>query len=149
VYLVLLLGACAIICAVVVVAMGRGGEIAIFVRDRPVTFFPIRTPADVAGLRLPIGLLGYQVHATADALTALASLLAERDYEIATLRSELWRHGAARDEPADGDDQRSDRVIQASVLSPEDGDLPGGTAARGAEPGAQADLANSEQTWRQ
>jgi hypothetical protein len=144
-----LLGACAIICAVVVVAMGRGGEIATFVRDRPVAFFPIRTPADVAGLRLPIGLLGYQVHATADALTALANLLAERDYEIATLRSELWRQGAARDEPAGGEDQRSDRVIQASVLFPEEADLPGGTGADSGEPRAQADLASSEQTWRQ
>ena len=148
-YLVLLLGACAIIGAVVVVAMGRGGEIATFVRDRPVAFFPIRTPADVAGLRLPIGPLGYQVHATADALTALANLLAERDYEIATLRSELWRLGAGRSEPSDGDDQRPDRVIQASVLSPEDADLPGGTAAGGGEPGAQADLASTEKTWRQ
>jgi hypothetical protein len=100
VYVVLLVAAGAILVGVVAVAMGRGGEMAAFRRDMPTTFRPIRTPADVARLRLPIGPLGYQAHATADALTAIAGLLADRDYEIAALRAQIWRLETGR-EPDD------------------------------------------------
>jgi hypothetical protein len=145
VYVVLLLAAGAILAGVVVVAMGRGGEIAAFRRDRPVASPPIRTPADIAALRVPIGLFGYQVPATADALTAIANLLAERDYEIATLRSELWRLRAGR-EPADEHDQERERGGRP--------ELSGGPAPVGGEAATQADLArtdlaSSDQTWRQ
>jgi hypothetical protein len=146
VYLVLLLAAVAILGGVMVVAMGRGGEIAAFRRDRPVAFTPIRTPADIATLRFPIGLLGYQVRATADALTAMANLLAERDYEIATLRSELWRLGAGSAESAGDHDQPSDRGGRSEPSA--------GPASAGGEAGEQADiagtdLASTDQTWRQ
>jgi len=89
VYPVLLLAAIAILCGVVVVAMGRGGEIAPFRRDVPEFIVRIRTPQDVAVLGLPIGLLGYSTPAAADALRAIASLLAERDAEIAALRGQV------------------------------------------------------------
>lgn len=89
-YLVLLLAAGAILGGVVVVAMGRGGEMALFRRDIPVALRP-HTPAEVAMQRLPIGPLGYQVQATEDALLVAASLLAEREAEIAALRGEIWR----------------------------------------------------------
>ncbi len=144
VYLVLLLAAVAIIGGVVVVAMGRGGEIAAFRRDRPVPFTPIRTPADVATLRLPTGPFGYQVQATADALSAVANLLAERDYEIATLRSELWRLGAGHREPA-GDHEQSPDLATRSGL-----DVPAGAElAAAGEADTGADMAATEQTWRQ
>jgi hypothetical protein len=100
VYVVLLLAAGAILVGVVAVAMGRGGEMAAFRRDLPAAFTPIRTPADVARLRLPIGPFGYQAQATADALTAIAGLLADRDYEIAALRAQIWRLETGR-EPDD------------------------------------------------
>ena len=93
-YPVLLLAALAILAGVVVVAMGRGGELMLFRSDVPEFRFRIRTPADVATLRLPIGLLGYREPATGDALRAIASLLAERDAEIAWLRDRLERQGA-------------------------------------------------------
>src|SRR5215472_6025157 len=89
VYPVLLLAAVAILSGVVVVAMGRGGELAFFRSDVPEFMFRLRTPEDVAMLRLPIGLLGYSEPAASDALRAIAVLLAERDAEIAMLRGHV------------------------------------------------------------
>lgn len=112
-YLVLLLAAGAILGGVVVVAMGRGGEMTLFRRDVPLAPRRPRTPMDVATQRLPLGPVGYQVQATEDALIAAANLLAERDQEIAGLRGEIWRlrggeDAAADGQPADSDDQARD-----------------------------------------
>jgi hypothetical protein len=79
VYLVLLTAAIAILAGVVVVAMGRGGEI---------------DASDLALLQLPIGLFGYQEQATHEALDAAARLLAEQDAEIGRLRKEVERLSA-------------------------------------------------------
>ena len=88
-YLVLLLAAAAILGGVVAVAMGYGGELGLFRRDLPEYRFRLRSPDDVAALRLPIALLGYQERATGDALRQIARLLSERDAEIARLRDEV------------------------------------------------------------
>lgn len=131
-YLVLLLAAGAILGGVVVVAMGRGGEMALVRRDVPVALRRPRTPAEVATQRLPLGPVGYQVQATEEALLAAAHLLAERDEEIAALRREIWRLGgdqaAVDDHRVGGDDQASDAVDT---------------------PTTQAGLAGTEQSWRQ
>ena len=132
-YLVLLLAAGAILGGVVAVAMGRGGEMALFRRDVPVALRRPRTPAEVATQRLPLGPVGYQVQATEEALLAAAHLLAERDQEIAALRGEIWRLGggdqaAVDDQRVDGDGQASDAV---------------------GAPTTQAGLAGTEQSWRQ
>jgi len=91
VYLVLLLAGAVILGGVVVVAMGRGGEIAMFPRDLADISLRIRTPYDVATLELPLALLGYQERATSEALRFIAHLLAERDAEIERLRAQLAR----------------------------------------------------------
>lgn len=91
VYFVLLAAAIAILAGVVVVAMGRGGEIAQSHRDAPMRPPRIRTAADLAMLRLPVGLFGYQEEATDAALDAAARLIAEQQAEIARLRAEAWR----------------------------------------------------------
>jgi hypothetical protein len=93
VYLVLLVAAGAILGGVVVVAMGRGGQIATFRRDIPVPAVRFFTPDEVALARLPLAFFGYQVQATGDALAAAAALVDERDAEIAELRRELSRFG--------------------------------------------------------
>lgn len=96
-YLVLLAAAIAILVGVVVVAMGRGGEIAPGYRDVPVRLPRIRSAADLAMLRLPVGLLGYQQQAADAALDAAARLIAEQEAEIARLRAQarlLSRRGA-------------------------------------------------------
>ena len=93
-YLVILLAAAAILGGVVVVAMGRGGEMVLFDRDLPVKTIRLETPGEVATLRLPFGFVGYQARATGEALVAAANLLAQRDAEIVgTLRREIWRLG--------------------------------------------------------
>ncbi len=116
-YFVLLASALAILAGVVAVARGWGGEIARSDRDLPVLPPRIRSARDVARLRLPIGLLGYQEQATDDALDAAARLIAEQEAEIARLREEVWRlrpqriqetvadvvHGGAQAEAAAGD----------------------------------------------
>lgn len=91
---VLLVVAFLILAGVVAVAMGRGGELTLFQRDLPAQRFRLRSADDVAMLRLPTGLFGYQEQATSDALHAIADLLAKRDAEIAGLREEVWRLGA-------------------------------------------------------
>jgi hypothetical protein len=84
----IVLVAVVIIAGVVVVAMGGGGEL---VRDLP------GEPADsdfeswtaVARYRPPAALLGYHAAATERALQRIARVLADRDAEIAWLRSKL------------------------------------------------------------
>lgn len=104
VYLVLLTAAIAILAGVVVVAMGRGGEIARFDRDLPMTPPRVRDASDLALLQLPVGLFGYQEQATHEALDAAGRLLAEQDAEIGRLREEVARlnTGVARQGEPDG-----------------------------------------------
>ncbi len=109
-YLVLLLAAAAIIAGVVVVAMGRGGELALVPRDLPLTATELRTPADVALVRLPLAPLGFQVQATTEALACAARLLAEREAELSALRGELrqFRPDDFRPDDFRPDDHRPD-----------------------------------------
>ncbi len=93
-YFVLLAAAVAILTGVVAVAMGWGGELAITRRDLPVIPPRIRTASDVARLRLPLGLFGYQAESADEVLQVLAGRLAERDAEIARLRAEVQWLGA-------------------------------------------------------
>jgi hypothetical protein len=100
VYVVLLLAAVAVLAGVVVVAMGRGGEIATFARDLPDARFRLRTPSDVAALGLPLALFGYQERTTRDALASVAQMIADRDAEINRLRAELAATRQAAESPA-------------------------------------------------
>jgi hypothetical protein len=102
VYFVLLAAAVAILAGVVAVAMGWGGELAISRRDLPVIPPRIRTASDVARLRLPLGLFGYQAESADEVLDALATQLAERDAEIARLREEVRWLGTQRSGSAGG-----------------------------------------------
>jgi hypothetical protein len=82
------IAAVVIIGGVIVVAAGRGGELA---RDQP---SPQPEPdwstgAEVAGYRPPAALLGYQPEATEHAFVQLGRAIAERDEEIAWLRGRL------------------------------------------------------------
>jgi hypothetical protein len=109
VVVVIALGAAAILAAVVVLAMGKGGELAEVHPDYP----PLPLPddrrlaaMDAALLRLPRGLWGYHVDATDEALRRLAYALTERDTKVAMLEeqvAELRRSVQLRDQvPADG-----------------------------------------------
>ena len=86
---ILVLAAAAILACVVLAALGRAGEMAAFPSD----FAPPRqdelTAADVALLRPPLALWGYNVSATEEALGVIARSVTARDVEIATLRREI------------------------------------------------------------
>lgn len=127
-YFVLLAAAIAILAGVVVVAMGRGGEIARSHRDTPVRPPRIRTAADVAMLRLPVGFFGYQEEATDAALDAAARLIAEQQAEIARLRAESWR---LRPQPDPGADTRPANETRQDAMD-------GGAAQRPPDAGSPA-----------
>ena len=96
---VLLIVAVAILCGVVVVAMGRGGELARPTADVRPLDGEIMTAADVALLRPPAALWGYDMRATDDALNMVARTVTERDVEIAILRRQIADLEAAAKEP--------------------------------------------------
>ena len=97
--MVLLIVAVAILCGVVVVAMGRGGELARPVADVRPLDGEIVTAADVALLRPPAALWGYDMRATDEALNMVARTVTERDVEIAILRRQIAELEAAAKEP--------------------------------------------------
>lgn len=93
---VLIVVAVAIVAAVAVVAMGRGGEMAKFIPDVRPLDADIETAADVALLRPPAAMWGYDKRATDEALNAVAQTVTDRDIEIAALRRQLDELEAAR-----------------------------------------------------
>jgi hypothetical protein len=93
---VLILASAAILAGVVGVAIGRGGEMAEFAGDYPpCEADDLMTAADVALLRPPSALWGYNVQATDEALGRIAQVVTERDVEIAALRRQLAEQRAA------------------------------------------------------
>jgi hypothetical protein len=87
--IVLIVAAIAILGGVIVVAMGRGGELAPSSADVRPLDTDIVTAADVALLRPPAALWGYDMRATDEALNRVARTVTERDVEIADLRRQL------------------------------------------------------------
>ena len=74
---------------VVLAALGRVGEMATFASDTPPVDLDEVSATDVALLRPPMSLWGYNAQATEDALRVIARSVTARDVEIATLRREL------------------------------------------------------------
>lgn len=96
---VLLVAAAVILIGMIVVAIGRGGEMTEFGADlRPVDAH-IETAADVALLRPPVALWGYDRRSTDEALNLVARTVTERDVEIATLRRQIADMQTARENP--------------------------------------------------
>jgi hypothetical protein len=107
VLVIVLLAGLAIVGGVVLAALGRAGEMATFPGDgKPLELNAGEvSPTDVALLRPPTALWGYQVQATEEALGAIAQSMAARDAEIAALRwqlDSLRGRGAAAARPAAG-----------------------------------------------
>jgi hypothetical protein len=88
--ILLLLAGAVILAGVVSVALGHGGEMAEFATDSlPPGLDDVLTAADVAALRLPSTLWGYNVRVTDEVLSRIAQVITERDVEIAVLRQQL------------------------------------------------------------
>src|SRR6202044_2742905 len=74
-----------VLAVVVYVAMGRGGELSAERNDYvPLNLGPV-SATDVALLRPPTGLWGYNMQATDDALEQIAESIRERDVRIVAL----------------------------------------------------------------
>jgi hypothetical protein len=86
---VLLVAAAAILGGVVLAALGRAGEMASFAGDTAPLELDEVSATDVALLRPPMSLWGYNAQATEEALRVIARSVTARDVEIATLRREL------------------------------------------------------------
>lgn len=89
---VFVLAGLAVLGSVVVLAMGRGGELTETHPDHPP--LPLGdgrhiTPQEVASLRLPRAFWGYQAPVADEALRDLARALAERDARVAALERRL------------------------------------------------------------
>ena len=95
--IVLLVAAAAILGGVVLAALGRAGEMATFAGDTAPIEFDEVSATDVALLRPPMSLWGYNAQATEDALRVIARSVTARDVEIATLRRELAELQARQD----------------------------------------------------
>ena len=86
------LAALAVLAAIVIVAVGGGGELSAEHPDHPPLALPGRRAVggtDAALLRLPLGLWGYHKQITDEALERFAYELTERDTRIAVLEQEL------------------------------------------------------------
>ena len=82
---VILIAAVVVLAAVVFVAMGRGGGLSVERNDYvPLDLGPV-TATDVALLRPPTGLWGYNMQATDDAMDQIAESIRERDVRIVAL----------------------------------------------------------------
>lgn len=125
----MILVAVAILVGVFLVATGRGGELAYEHADHaPLDLGPV-SATDVALLRPPTALWGYNMHVTDEALEQIAQAVRDRDVTIAFLQQRL-----------------ADLTTRAVDPGEEAGPEPPGPDHAGAEPGDGA-LAAEEQTW--
>src|SRR5580658_3189772 len=85
----MILVAVVILVGVFAVATGRGGELAYEQADHaPLDLGPV-SATDVALLRLPTALWGYNMQVTDEALDRIARAMRERDVRIAVLQEQL------------------------------------------------------------
>ncbi|WP_433181358.1 hypothetical protein [Actinoallomurus sp. CA-150999] len=136
------LAALAVLAAIVVVAIGGGGELSVEHPDHPPLALPGRRSAggtDAALLRLPMGLWGYHKQITDEALERFAHELTERDTRIAVLEQELaearqhlyeppeqssWRPSIPSASPAPDTLTAHHDFDPADTLAPREDDLP-------------------------
>jgi hypothetical protein len=116
----LLLVMIAILVGVFCVAIGKGGELAYAQADHaPLDLGPV-SATDVALLRPPTALWGYNMQVTDEALGAIARALRERDIEIAFLQRQLADLGQEVPTAADIERARAFSPRHASGLSSDD-----------------------------
>ena len=84
----IVIAAAVILGGIIVVAMGKGGELSTERPDLP-SRTDLRSSSDVAEYRPPAALIGYHAASTEHALALIARAIAERDAEIDWLRRRL------------------------------------------------------------
>ena len=84
-FLVIVIVVIVVLAAVVFLAMGRGGELSVEPNDyAPLDLGPV-SATDIALLRPPTGLWGYNMQATDEAMDQIADSIRERDVRIVAL----------------------------------------------------------------
>jgi hypothetical protein len=124
VLVVLAIAALAILACVVLVSLGRGGELSEFPPDVPPLDLPEAgqlTAVDVMALQLPVNLVGYHTQSVDETLKRAASAISARDTRIAVLEqrvSDLMsehpeepHHERPEDRPAEPFAERSDELF--------------------------------------
>jgi hypothetical protein len=136
----MILVAVVILVGVFFVATGRGGELAYEQADHaPLDLGPV-SATDVALLRPPTALWGYNMQVTDEALEQIARAVRDRDVTISFLQQRLADLTTRPVEPGDP-------ASPASLASPEpSAGLQGPDDHAAAEPGDGA-LAAEEQSW--
>ena len=86
---IVLVTAVAIVVAAIAAGLGRGGELAQFPRAAAGFDPEVGTAADVALVRPPVSLLGYDMAATDSALAKIARVMSEQNVGIELLRGRL------------------------------------------------------------
>lgn len=118
--MVLLAVVAVILIGVIAVAVGRGGELDPVAADyRPVDLDEV-TSTDVALMRPPTALFGYQREATDAAFGQIARAISDREVEIATLRRQLAEQLPVRTSPA----MRADPSFRPDTAGLRPGPLP-------------------------
>jgi hypothetical protein len=150
----MILVAVAILVGVFLVATGRGGELAYEHADHaPLDLGPV-SATDVALLRPPTALWGYNMHVTDEALEQVAQAIRDRDVTIAFLQQRLADLTARAVDPSPAPSPAPSPVASPApspAPSPSAGPepsagLPDPADHAGAEPGDGA-FAAEEQTW--
>jgi hypothetical protein len=139
----MILVAVVILVGVFFVATGRGGELAYEQADHaPLDLGPV-SATDVALLRPPTALWGYNMQVTAEALAQIARAVRDRDVTISFLQQRLADLTTRPAEPGDP----AGPAQPASLAGPEpSAAVAGPDDHAGAEPGDGA-LAAEEQSW--
>jgi FlaG/FlaF family flagellin (archaellin) len=94
---VLAVAAAVIMVGVVVVAVGRGGEMAYFPSDYAPLELGVVAATDVVLLRPPTSIWGYNMQVTDEALNRITQALSQRDVRIASLEQQVADLRSERD----------------------------------------------------
>ena len=135
----IVIAAAVILGGIIVVAMGKGGELAV-TRPEPPSQADFGSSSAVADYRPPAALIGYSAVATEQALALIARTIAERDAEIDWLRRRL-----AELQPESLPDDLAETSVDGLLERPADQDRPadesrwqGGTTTSGVATGFAA-----------
>ncbi|WP_343954455.1 hypothetical protein [Nonomuraea longicatena] len=126
---VLAIAALAILACVVLVSLGKGGELSEFPPDVPPLDLPEAgqlTAVDMMALQLPVNLVGYHTQSVDETLKRAASAISARDTRIAVLEQRVsdlmsdhpeWRQDERSTEQPDS---QPEAVVEAATETPEE-----------------------------
>jgi hypothetical protein len=152
VLVVLVIAALAVLACVVMVSLGRGGELIEFPPDVPPLDLPEAgqlSAVDFMALHVPISLVGYHTQTVDETLRRVAMALSERDTRIAVLEQRVAELLANRLQARQEVYARPAKPLRTEHQpEPPEGDQPEPPAAPAPSGGGWAgDRADAEEAW--